>query len=109
MTSSKAFYEKLQEISFYFYENELIKEFENLTKGHTHGSEQANVYDHDATHNSSAKFHKHLQTIHPDEAKINMLILQSIVLLYFVIVSAIFIYQVVVKPRIQDSLKRLRC
>ena len=109
MTSSKTFYQKLQEISFYFHSNDQIQKFPSLLSGHSHGSDEANIYEHDPTHGNETEFHHHLDLIYPDTARIQMLYLQSFVTLYFVVVAGVFIFQVLKKPQIQDSLKQLRC
>lgn len=71
-TSSQNFFRALKELSYYFYPDEQVQKFPNLLHGHSHGSEDESIYEHDPTHGQTADFHLHYDVVHPEQAKFHI-------------------------------------
>lgn len=102
-TSSKEFARALSEIKAYFYDSATLRSFSDMSLDHSHEADFPAEYNHDDFHQVD-RFHMHLKHSPPEHSFVSIQLLQSFVLIYYLIVLVIFILAVYATPPLDPQL-----
>ena len=107
-TRRDSFFNALYQLRPYFYRMEEQEEFVRADSDHEHSSSDAENLYHDDVHTPDY-FHVHMSD-YPAEVSIKyVLLFQAIIQLYFLAVLLHFLCFCAAKPKLEKSLRALRC